>query len=243
MLIEFEREKILSFFQALKEQSDEGFLVIKDNKLSFSAKDAANVCFLDATFTTPTTEEMTLAIDCQKFYSTINAMRTKTISINFADRCLVKGGKIERDIVTLSDAAVTKMGTLPPFDFPVWLEIPSIDFVEIIEAIDNIGKEEGALPLRIDLEYNKNKFIVHATNEIKETTKSEFDLISTDKGAGSIHKSGFGMIYILGIAKIIKKNKCENVKIKFGSDYPCEIQIETEILSLKWKIAPRVEED
>ena len=80
-------------------------------------------------------------------------------------------------------------------------------------------------------------------NELKETTKSEFDLTITDKGAGSIHKSGFGMFYILGIAKIIKKNKCENMKIKIGSNYPCELQIETEILSLKWKVAPRVEED
>jgi hypothetical protein len=243
MQIEFEREKILSFFMALKEQADEGFLVIKDNKLSFSAKDGANVCFLDATFNTPTTEEMTLAIDCQKFYSTVNAMKTKMIAITFGDRCHVKGGKIERDIVSLADAAVTKLKPLPPFDFPVWLEVPSIDFVEIIEAIDKIGAEEGALPQRLDLEYDKNKFVVHATNELKETTKSEFDLISTDKGAGSKHRAGFGFPYVLKIAKIIKKNKCENMKIKIGTDYPCEIQVSNEILSLTWKVAPRVEED
>lgn len=243
MLIEFEREKIGQFFSAIKSQADEGLLVIKDGKMSFASSDSANVCFIDAAYNIDSKEALTLAIDPQKIYSVVNALKTKKISIDFGRTSKITGGKISKDVNSIDERVLRKPVVLPPLTFPVVIEVPAVDFIDILETIEKIGNEDGALPMKVWLSYEKDKFIVYSVNEANEPTRSEFDIISTEKGEKTTHKSGFGFDYLLKIAKVIKKGKVENVKIHLNTDYPCKIEACEETVELKWHLAPRIEDD
>jgi len=242
-MIEFDREKLLQFFFAIKEQTSEGMLRVSKEGLWFYSADTANVGFIDARFIQPTSGELDVAIDVQKFYSTLNALKTKTISIDFDKICHFKGGKIERDVLTLTEASLSKQKEPPKLTFPVTVEVSSADYIDILESIDKMGVEEGALPLKVFLEYNKKKFIIYSLNELRETTRSEFDMVSVEKASDLVHKSGFAFDYLLKVAKIIKKSKIENIRISIGTNYPCRFDLDNDYLQLAWLIAPRIEDD
>lgn len=239
--MEFDREKITQFFFAIKEQADEGLLKIENNSLSFTAKDGANVWFIDTKFNVPTPESLSIAIDCKKFFSTLNALKTKMITIDFAKTCHITGGKIHRDILSISESALGKPFAIPELKFDVCVEVPTVDYIELLEAIDKMGAEEGALPLRIDIVYDKNKFTFVAINELREKTHSEFDMISTEFGSGLTHHSGFSFDYLLKMAKIMKRTKIDNMKIYLSTDYPIKFELSNDIISIVWMLAPRIE--
>ncbi|MFA5306019.1 MAG: hypothetical protein WC365_01080 [Candidatus Babeliales bacterium] len=243
MKIEFEREKLLQFFFALKEQADEGLLVIGNGKLSFHSSDVANVGFIAAEFKVETPETLRMAIDVQKFYSTLNALKTKTITIDFGQHCHFKGGKIERDIMSLVEAVLRAQKDPPPLEYPAIIEVQAVDYIEFLESIEKMGADEGTLPVKVFLEYDNKKFTLYSLNELREKTKSEFDMISVEKGEKSKHRSGFSFDYLLKIAKIIKKTKAEKIKISIGTNFPCQISMENEYLSMTLLVAPRIEDD
>lgn len=243
MQIEFDREKLLQFFFAIKEQTGEGMLRISKEGLWFYSADVANVGFIDAKFLQPTSGQFDVAIDVQKFYSTLNALKTKVITIDFDKVCHFKGGKIERDVLTLTEASLSKQKEPPNLTFPVSVEVSSADYIDILESIDKMGAEEGALPLKVYLEYDKKKFIIYSVNELREKTRSEFDMVSVEKASDIVHKSGFAFDYLLKVAKIIKKTKIDNIKISIGTNYPCRFDLANEFIQLAWLVAPRIEDD
>jgi hypothetical protein len=243
MKIEFDREKLVQFFFAIKEQADEGVLVIGNDLLTFHSSDAANVGFIAATFSIPTPEEMRLAIDVKKFYSTLNALKTKMITIDFNKNSLFKGGKIDREVTSLVEAVLRRQEDPPALNYPVVVEAQAADFVDFLESIDKMGADEGTLPAKVFMEYEDKKFRLYSLNELREKTASEFDMISVEKGDKSKHRSGFSFDYLLKIAKIIKKTKIETIKISVGTNYPCKIDMENEYLSISLLVAPRIEDD
>lgn len=243
MILEFEREKIALFFHAIKGISDEGVLHIRDNKLEYSSSDVAGVSFIEAEYKIDTPNTFTLGIDPMKYYSIINALKTKMITIDFSPTSKVTGGKLNKEINNIDERVIRKNSGIPPLTFPVIIEVPANDFIDVLETIEKAGIEEGALPTKAWLEYNKTKFTIYSINESREKTVSEFDIISTEKGNGTTHKSGYGFDYLLKIAKIIKKLKVDNIKLHVNTDYPCKIEVDGDILSFVWYLAPRIEED
>jgi len=243
MKIEFDRERLVQYFYAIKEQADEGVLVMGDNKISFQSSDVANVGYISASFNTPISEDMRVPIDVKKFYSTLNALKTKMITIDFNKNSFFKGGKIEREVRSLDEAVLRKQKPPSDFDYPAIIEAQAVDFVEFLESIDKMGADEGTLPAKVFMEYDNKKFVLYTLNELREKTASEFDMISVEKGEKSNHKSGFSFDYLLKIAKIIKKAKIETIKIYVGTNYPCKIEAVNEYLSLTLLLAPRIEDD
>lgn len=243
MKIEFNRENLVQFFFAIKEQADEGVLIIGNNLMTFKSSDIANVGYISASFKTETPEEMRIAIDVKKFYSTLNALKTKMITIDFNKNSFFKGGKIEREVISLAEEVLRKQQDPAPFNYPAIIEAQAADFIDFLESVDKMGADEGSLPTKVFMEYDDKKFTLYTINGIHEKTKSEFDMISVEKGEKSKHRSGFSFDYILKIAKIIKKTKVETIKISIGTNYPCKIDIDNDYLSVSLLLAPRIEDD
>jgi len=241
--IVFDREKLLQFFFAIKEQADEGMIEFTKDKLAFHSTDIAGACFIDATLITPITDEFKLAIDVQKYYSTLNAMKTKSVTIDFNRHAVITGGKLKREVTSLVEEVLRKQQAPPPLTFPACIEAPASDLIEFLESVDKMGSEEGALPVKVFVELKNKKFTLYSINELKEKTVSEFDMISIEKDSKVELLSGFSFDYLLKIAKNIKKTKIENIKIHMGNNFPCKIEIENDYLSVAWIVAPRIEDD
>ena len=243
MKIEFDREKLLQFFYALKEQADEGVINFSKDKLTFSSTDIAGACFIDACLITPIIDEFKLAIDVQKYYSTLNAMKTKAVTIDFDRHSIIVGGKLKREVTSLVEEVLRKQQLPPELAFPACIEAPSSDLIDFLESVDKMGTEEGALPIKVFVELKNKKFTLYSINELKEKTVSEFDMISIEKDSKVELRSGFSFDYLLKIAKNIKKTKIEKVKIYIGNNFPCRFEIENDYLSVAWIVAPRIEDD
>jgi proliferating cell nuclear antigen len=241
MQIEFDRKSILLYFDSINSITGEGFLHIKTDGLLLSSVDTANVAFISARYKYKFDNEIDMAVDCQKLKSTIGALTSKNVTIDFDKSIHIKGGKVERTILLLNKSTLKKEIELPIMDFPVCVEVLSSDFINIVEAIDKMGVVEGSLPLKLCFDYNKNKFIIHCVNDLSEPTRLEFDTISTESGEGTVHKSYFSFDYILDMAKMIKKIGSDHIKIYLGTDAPLKIEIETDVVSITWLLAPRVD--
>jgi hypothetical protein len=241
--ITFEREKLLQFFYAIKEQADEGMIEFTKDKLAFHSTDIAGACFIDAAFITPIKDEFRLAIDVQKYYSTLNAMKTKAVVIEFDRHAIITGGKLKREVTSLVEEVLRKQSMPPALTFPACIEAPASDLIDFLESVDKMGTEEGALPVKVFVELKDKKFKLYSVNELKEKTVSEFDMISIEKDSKVELLSGFSFDYLLKIAKNIKKTKIDKIKIYMGNNFPCRIEIENDYLSVAWIVAPRIEDD
>jgi proliferating cell nuclear antigen len=240
---DFDKKSILLYFDAINSLAKEGLLHITKDGFSLSSVDTANVAFISATYKQIMTDVFDVAIDCQKIKSTIGALTSKNITMNFDKTLHIKGGKVERDIRFLEPTTLRKEQNIPSINFPICIEVPTIDFVEIIESIDKMGVAEGSMPIKVQFKYNKNKFVIDSENDLHEITKLEFDTISTEKGSGEQHSSFFSFDYILDMAKMIKKINTDNIKIYIGTNIPFKIEVNTDNISIAWLLAPRIDTD
>lgn len=240
---DFDKKSILLYFDAINSLAKEGLLHITKEGFSLSSVDTANVAFISAIYKQSLSESFDVAIDCQKIKSTIGALTSKNITMNFDKTLHIKGGKVERDIRFLEPTTLRKEQHIPSINFPICIEVPTIDFVEIIESIDKMGVAEGSMPIKVQFKYNKNKFVIDSENDLHEITKLEFDTISTEKGSGEQHSSFFSFDYILDMAKMIKKINTDNIKIYIGTNIPFKIEVNTDNISIAWLLAPRIDTD
>lgn len=243
MQVEFDRKLLSMFFESIISLTGEGMLHIKKDYMIFTSVDAANVALISAKFYQSFPEEVDIAVDILKLKSTINAITSKKVTLTIGKDIHIKGGKVERDVRSLTEATLKKEPSLPTLQFPVVIEVPNVDFIEIIEAIDKMGTSEGSLPIAICFEYDGKNLVIHCENDIKEITKSEFDTISTEKGKGEKHKSYFSFDYILDITKTLKKLNSDNIVVSIGTNIPFKIEIKNEIMEICWFLAPRVEKE
>lgn len=238
----FDKKSIFLYFESINSLAHEGLLHITKEGLMLSSVDTANVAFISAIYKQSFDDVLDVAVDCQKIKSTIGALTSKNITMDFGKTLHIKGGKIERDIRFLDSKTLRKEQTIPSINFPICVEIPSADFVEIIESIDKMGTAEGSMPIKIQFKYDKNKFIIDCENDLHEITKLEFDTISTEKGSGEQHASYFSFDYILDMAKMVKKINSDNIKIYIGSKIPFKIEVVTDNMFISWLLAPRIDE-
>lgn len=240
---DFDKKSILLYFDAINSLAKEGLLHITKEGFSLSSVDTANVAFISAIYKQSLSESFDVAIDCQKIKSTIGALTSKNITMNFDKTLHIKGGKVERDIRFLEPTTLRKEQNIPSINFPICIEVSAIDFVEIIESIDKMGVAEGSMPIKVQFKYNKNKFVIDSENDLNEITKLEFDTISTEKGSGEQHSSFFSFDYILDMAKMIKKINTDNIKIYIGTNIPFKIEVNTDNISIAWLLTPRIVPD
>jgi proliferating cell nuclear antigen len=128
---------------------------------------------------------------------------------------------------------------IPELNFPVNIEMNSVIFNEVVEDMAIIADSIILTALKGELVIESSSHVSEARVNIKN---SEENQIGFGGGDEDQIKSKYSVEYL---KKIIKGSKlADRVSLKFGSDYPLEINYSlTDKLQLKTILAPRVSND
>jgi len=128
---------------------------------------------------------------------------------------------------------------IPDLKFPVNIEMNSVVFNEVVEDMAIIADSIIFTALKDEFVIEAASHVSDAKVNIKSSKENQVDFSGGDEDS---IKSKYSVEYL---KKIIKGSKLtDKVSLKFGSDYPLEINYSlTDRLQLKTILAPRVSND
>ena len=127
---------------------------------------------------------------------------------------------------------------IPELNFPVSIEVDSIIFNEAVEDMAIIADSVILTALKDKFSIESSSHVSDAKVDIHKTEENSISFEGDEAGVQSKYSVDY-------LKKIIKGSKlCDKVRLKFGKDYPLEINYSVmDRLQLTTILAPRVSND
>jgi DNA polymerase III sliding clamp (beta) subunit (PCNA family) len=229
-------DKLTSFISGITGLISEANIVFGPEGISIIAMDAANVAMVTANINKSSFTEYKA---CEGAVYGVNLLNLKamlkrggkssSLKLAFNDHVNInmtaKDRRISYELPLLADLE-DKKPELPKMDFKAGISIKTADFSEAVSDAEIISDS-------LSLLFNDNKASFEAIGE--KSNKVVIDL--PGKSVGENCKSKYSMEYL---KKIIPKG-FEKVKLETSKDYPLMATYEEKDMSIKFLIAPRVE--
>ncbi len=221
-------------------------LHIEDDGLHVISVDTANVAMMimhvprDAFRTYELAAPQAIGVDVEKIRAILASMgKNDEVTLAFDEtekRLNIRYGGYAYSVVLIAETTIRKDPREPAFELPGALEVPGATFAEAVRAACVVSD-------RIRLRATPQDFVVEgipagaAQTLCRTFTPPEVEIARCDEGVASL----FSADYMQDIAKTIGKS--HTVMISLGTDHPMQIEGDYERVSLKYLLAPRIENE
>jgi proliferating cell nuclear antigen len=224
---------------AIKDVAEEVRIQVSETGLKIQAVDPANVCmvFLDApqdAFEYYKTDAGDLALDMIRLDQFTNGSDSISMELDpETHKMAVDHGRSKFSMSMIDPTAIKGAPRVPNLDMPCSIVISGADVYDAIQSAIKVS--DHAI-----LEQDEENFVLEAKGDI-DSVRTAFQLSELTGIRQGMSRAVFSLDYLADIAKVARKVSA--VQIETGIDYPTVISFGMGKISVRYMLAPRIEQD
>lgn len=224
---------------AIKDIAEEVKIQVSPIGLKIQAVDAANVCmvFLDApqeAFEFYKAEAGDLALDMIRLDQFTNGSDSISMELDpETHKMAVSHGRSKFSMSMIDPTAIKGAPRIPQLDMPCSMVISGSDLYDAIQSALKVSDHAV-------LEQNEDEFVLEAKGDI-DSVRTAFQLSELTGIRQGMSRALFSLDYLADISKVARKVSA--VQIETGIDYPMVATFEMGKISVRYMLAPRIEQE
>jgi proliferating cell nuclear antigen len=224
---------------AVSHLTDETNITISEAGMNIEAVDPANVAMVFLTakasaFDSYQAAPCKIALDLPKLQSLVSGKEPVSMVLEEETHKLhIAVGRAKYTMSLLDPTSIKGAPKIPQLDLPCSITMTGSDLQEAIKAAGKVSDH-------VILEQNEEAFIFSAKGDI-DAFSMPFQLSELTGIKQGMSRALFSLEYLVDIAKVASSSKA--VQIETGVDYPAVVKFDIGDISIKYLLAPRIEQE